>query len=379
MKRVLTIFGTRPEAIKLAPVILELKKQSTVESRVCVTAQHREMLDQVLRLFNITPDLDLDLMQPDQDLPSLTARVLMETTRVLARERPDMVLIQGDTTTVMAAAMAAFYLRIPVGHVEAGLRSGNPCSPFPEEMNRRVTTTVSTLHFAPTERARQALLQEGVSDNHVFVTGNPVIDALQMIANQATPLKAKDLLARAGANGSSADPRLILVTAHRRENFGEGLEQIFRGLSKFVERNKDIVVIYPVHLNPNVQEPANRILGGSERILLTEPEEYNVLIHLMKASHIILTDSGGIQEEAPSLGKPVLVMRTETERPEGIQAGTAKLIGPYADSIVTETELLLRDKDAYQNMAKAVNPYGDGQAAKRIIEIIRSHLKITTG
>lgn len=374
MNKVLTIFGTRPEAIKLAPVILELKRCSTIELRVCVTAQHREMLDQVLNLFNLEPDLDLDLMRHDQDLPSLTARVLMATTRVLTRERPDIVLIQGDTTTVMATAMAAFYLSIPVGHVEAGLRSGNQCSPFPEEMNRRVTTAVSSLHFAPTKTAQQALLQEGIPDHHIFVTGNPVIDALQMIATRPVSLKVKDLLARAGVNGSSADPKLILVTAHRRENFGEGLQQIFHGLRGLIKRNHDIALIYPVHRNPNVREPAYRILGGVERILLTEPLEYDVLAQLMKLSHIILTDSGGIQEEAPSLGKPVLVMRTETERPEGIQAGTAKLIGPHAESIVKETELLLQNRGAYQNMARAVNPYGDGQAAKRIVEIVRSHL-----
>jgi len=373
MKTVLTIFGTRPEAIKLAPVIRELTKHQTIKSRICVTAQHREMLDQVLRLFHITPDFDLDLMRPDQDLPSLTAHVITETARVLARERPDIVLVQGDTTTVMAAAMASFYLDIPVGHVEAGLRSGNPRSPFPEEMNRRATTAVSTLHFAPTETARNSLLREGVQDNHIFVTGNPVIDALQFIADQPTPLKAKHLLARGGLNGSGDDPKLILVTAHRRENFGEGLEQIFHGLRNLIERNKDIRIIYPVHLNPNVQDLAYRILGETERIFLTEPLEYGVLGHLMKASYIILTDSGGIQEEAPSLGKPVLVMRTETERPEGIQAGTAKLIGPEAGSIIRETELLLQDKNAYQNMARAVNPYGDGHAAERIVKILLSY------
>ena len=371
MKKVLTIFGTRPEAIKLAPVILELKRDPSIKSRVCVTGQHRKMLDQVLDIFNIEPDFDLDLMRPNQDLAGMTARILTETSRVIAQEHPDIILIQGDTTTVMATAMAAFYLNIPVGHVEAGLRSGNPRSPFPEEMNRRVTTTVSTLHFAPTETARQALLREEVPDRQVFMTGNTVIDALHIVANQPVPHKAMELLSRAGVNGPNGDPKMLLVTAHRRENFGEGLEEICHGLKMLVERNEDLVLIYPVHLNPNVQEPVYRILQGRERILLTSPLEYDVLVHLMKESYIILTDSGGIQEEAPSLGKPVLVMRTETERPEGIRAGTAKLIGPFKEEIVTETEMLLHNTALYEQMAKAVNPYGDGHAAKRIVDIIR--------
>ena len=371
MKKVLTIFGTRPEAIKLAPVILELKRDPSIKSRVCVTGQHRKMLDQVLDIFNIEPDFDLDLMRPNQDLAGMTARILTETSRVIAQEHPDIILIQGDTTTVMATAMAAFYLNIPVGHVEAGLRSGNPRSPFPEEMNRRVTTTVSTLHFAPTETARQALLREEVPDRQVFMTGNTVIDALHIVANQPVPHKAMELLSRAGVNGPNGDPKMLLVTAHRRENFGEGLEEICHGLKMLVERNEDLVLIYPVHLNPNVQEPVYRILQGRERILLTSPLEYDVLVHLMKESYIILTDSGGIQEEAPSLGKPVLVMRTETERPEGIRAGTAKLIGPFKEKIVTETEMLLHNTALYEQMAKAVNPYGDGHAAKRIVDIIR--------
>lgn len=375
MKKVMVIFGTRPEAIKLAPVIGEMKKHPDLCSRVCVTAQHRQMLDHVLKLFNIEPDIDLDLMQPDQTLAQLTARVVLRVDEVLQRENPDLVLVQGDTTTVMAAAMAAFYRRISVGHVEAGLRSGNLYSPFPEEMNRRVAGIIGNLHFAPTKTAEKVLLGEGIPRESVFLTGNPVIDALNMVVGGSPPEAARDLLLRAGVNGRSGDPKLILVTAHRRENFGEPFESVCRGLKALVERNKDLVVIYPVHLNPNVQEPVYRILGDSERIVLTDPVEYDVLAHLMKASYLVLTDSGGIQEEAPALGKPVLVMRTETERPEGVEAGTAKLVGPVAEKIVAEAETLLRNEAAYRQMARAVNPYGDGHAAERIVEVLVSGRK----
>ncbi len=370
-KRILTICGTRPEAIKLAPILIELKKYSDVQSRSCVTAQHRQMLDQALRLFDITPDIDLDIMTPGQSLVETTSRVLKGIEKVLIQEKPDVVLVQGDTTTVMAAALAAFYLNIPIGHVEAGLRSGSITSPFPEEMNRRIAGIVSSFHFAPTNTAAQALRREGISSDKIFLTGNTVIDALQMIAARPIPAVARQHLAQSGIYGKESDPKLILVTAHRRENFGERLESICRGLKSIVQRNSNVVIIYPVHLNPNVQESVYRILGGRERIILTKPVEYDVLVHLMKAAWIVLTDSGGIQEEAPSLGKPVLVMRTETERPEGIQAGTAKLVGPFEDRIIEETETLLRDKEAYDKMAKAVNPYGDGHAAERIVDIIR--------
>ncbi|MCL5422234.1 MAG: UDP-N-acetylglucosamine 2-epimerase (non-hydrolyzing) [Nitrospirae bacterium] len=372
MMKILTIFGTRPEAIKLAPVILELKRYSEIQSRVCVTAQHRHMLDQVLDLFDIVPDIDLDLMQEGQTLADITSRVVSHLDKVLGDEKPDVVLIQGDTTTVMAAAMAAFYRKISIGHVEAGLRSGNLFSPFPEEMNRRVATLLASLHFAPTQAAVDALEREGVPGTKIFLTGNPVIDALKMIISRPIPRAAAGLLASAGLDGCNSSHKLILITAHRRENFGNRFENICEGIKSLVERNEDIVIIYPVHLNPNVQEPVYRILGNKERIILTEPVEYDVLAHLMKASYLILTDSGGIQEEAPSLGKPVLVMRTETERPEGIEAGTAKLVGPSADKIVSETEMLLRDRTTYESMAHAATPYGDGKAAERIVNALLS-------
>ena len=272
---------------------------------------------------------------------------------------------------MMAAALAAFYRGVKVGHVEAGLRSGNLLSPFPEEMNRRVATVVSSLHFAPTDAAVRSLLHEGIPKENVFLTGNPVIDALQMVLSSRLPEEARTLLARAGIGGNNGDPKLILVTAHRRENFGERFESLCRGLKAVVQRNEDVALIYPVHLNPNVQTPVFRILEGQDRVLLTNPVEYDVLAHLMKASYVILTDSGGIQEKAPALGKPVLVMRSETERPEGVEAGTARRVGPFEDRIVEETERLLRDKAAYERMARAVNPYGDGHAAGRIVDAIR--------
>ena len=369
-KKVLTIFGTRPEAIKLAPIIHELGRHPELQSRICVTAQHREMLDQALNLFGIVPDIDLNLMHPGQTLPELTARILLAIDNILQQEAPDIVLVQGDTTTAMAAAMAAFYRQVPVGHVEAGLRSGHQFSPFPEEMNRRVATITSAIHFAPTEIARDALIKEGIPESRIFVTGNPVIGALQFILQKPIPLVADALLKRAKVNGKASDRKLILVTAHRRENFGENLENIYMGLKFLSERNRDVVFIYPVHLNPNVHELAYKLLENQERIILVDPVEYDVLAHLMRASYLILTDSGGIQEEGPSLGKPVLVMRTETERPEGIAAGTAKLVGTSADRIVAETETLLRDNSVYQHMAKAINPYGDGQAAMRIVNVL---------
>ena len=369
-KKILTILGTRPEAIKLAPIIVELKKHSRIETKVCVTAQHRHMLDQVLCLFGIVPDIDLDLMRPEQSLADLTARVFSHMDRVLMDENPDMVLVQGDTTTVMAAAVASFYRQITVGHVEAGLRSGNMQSPFPEEMNRRIAGLVSGLHFAPTEKAVKVLRREGVPDNRIFLTGNPVIDALQMIVSRPTPEKAKNILKKAGVKGDGDDPKLILVTAHRRENFGELFEGLCRGLKTLAERNSDIVIIYPVHLNPNVQGPVYRILGTTERVILTDPVEYDILAHFMKTAYLVLTDSGGIQEEAPSLGKPVLVMRSETERPEGIEAGVARLVGTQRERIVAETARLLRDPVARAAMVTQVNPYGDGKAASRIVSIL---------
>lgn len=370
--KILTVFGTRPEAIKLAPVILELKKYPEILTTVCATAQHRQMLDQVLGLFDITPDIDLNLMMPNQTLSELTARVVDRIDKVFRAEQPDVVLVQGDTTTVMAAALAAFYNKIPVGHVEAGLRSDDLYSPFPEEMNRRVTSILSHYHFAPTENAKSALLKESIPAERIFVTGNTVIDALYMTLRKPIPQAARDILSRAGIHGN--ERKMILVTAHRRENFGERFESICQGIKQLIERNHDVVIVYPAHLNPNVQEPVARILKGLDRVLLIEPVEYDVMAHLMNAATIVLTDSGGIQEEAPSLGKPVLVMRVETERPEGVEAGTARLVGPYTDRIIAETERLLKDKAAYNEMAVAVNPYGDGKAAKRIVEILLSNI-----
>jgi len=365
MIRILSVFGTRPEAIKMAPVVRELEENpDRIESRVCVTAQHREMLDQVLDIFGIKPDIDLDLMQTGQTLPELTSRVILGITRVLEQEQPDCVLIQGDTTTVMATALAAFYQRIPVGHVEAGLRTRNRYSPFPEEINRRVADVLTTFYFAPTQTAADALRCEGVSDDDIYVTGNTVIDALLWIVRQPEPPEVASVIARIEGR------KLILVTAHRRENFGVPFEQICLGLRELARRNPDVAIVYPVHLNPNVQDPVHRILDGEQRVHLIKPLSYLPFVHLMNRAEIVLTDSGGIQEEAPALGKPVLVMRRETERPEAIEAGTAKLIGPDAGAIVRETERLLHDKDAYREMANAVSPYGDGHAAERIVRVL---------
>lgn len=378
IKKVMVVFGTRPEAIKLAPIILELRKHPEAETVICVTAQHRKMLDQVLGLFDLKPDIDLDLMRPDQTLPELTSRVLSGMDKIFAEHKPDIVVIQGDTTTVMATALSAFYRQVRVGHVEAGLRSGNLNSPFPEEMNRRVATILTSLHFAPTATAKNALINEGVQPESVFLTGNPVIDALRLTIEKPVPAKAKRLLEKAGLVEGRSERKLILVTAHRRENFGPRIESICEGLKTIVQRNSDVVIVYPVHLNPNVQKPVYDILGNFDRVILSGPVTYDVMAHLMKASYMVLTDSGGIQEEAPYLGKPVLVMRNETERPEGVKAGTAKLVGPYAEIIVRETEALLYDHIHYLKMSRAINPYGDGKAASRIAEAVISG-KISDG
>jgi len=367
--RVLSIFGTRPEAIKMAPVVRVLSDEPAIESMVCVTAQHREMLDQVLEIFDIEPDVDLDLMRPGQTLPELTARVLTHVDRTLDRLKPDLVLVQGDTTTVMAAALAAFYRQIPVGHVEAGLRTHDRYNPFPEEINRRIAGQLASLHFAPTQRAADALLAEGTPAAAVHVTGNTVIDALDWVVNQPRPPKVGELLEEIGC-GSGGQHRLVLVTAHRRESFGAPFEQICLGLRRLAERNPDVALVYPVHLNPNVQKPVHRLLDGRDRIHLVEPLPYLPFAHLMNAAYLVLTDSGGIQEEAPSLGKPILVLRNETERQEAIDAGTAKLVGPDAEAIVREAERLLHNERAYAEMANAVNPYGDGHAAGRILKAV---------
>jgi UDP-N-acetylglucosamine 2-epimerase (non-hydrolysing) len=367
--RVLSIFGTRPEAIKMAPVVRALQAHpDTFESLVCVTAQHREMLDQVLELFQIRPDVDLNLMRPGQSLSELTARVVNGVDDVLSRLQPDIVLVQGDTTTVMAAALAAFYRHVPVGHVEAGLRTHDRYNPFPEEINRRIAGQLSSLHFAPTQRAADALRAEGIAPETIHVTGNTVIDALQWVVQQSPPAEVKGLLTRLDCNNHGSHRKLVMVTAHRRESFGAPMEQICLGLRDLVRRNPDVVVVYPVHLNPNVCEPVWRLLGDEERIVLLDPLPYRPFSHLMKASYLVLTDSGGVQEEAPSLGVPVLVLRRETERQEAVDAGTVKLVGPDAQAIVSETERLLHDHSAYSAMANAVSPYGDGHAAQRIVE-----------
>jgi len=372
MKKVLIVFGTRPEAIKMAPIILELKKCNDFKTIVCITAQHRRMLDQVLHLFDIRPDLDLDLMTNNQTLAQITSRVVLGLDEVIKKEKPDLILVQGDTTTVMGTALSAFYNGILIGHVEAGLRSGNIFSPFPEELNRRIATLTGNFHFAPTETAVKALTLEGIPKNNIFLTGNTVIDALLIILNRPVPLEAKKILKSTKIN--MADVKILLVTAHRRENFGIKMTHICKSLLTLVERNADIVVVFPVHPNPNVKEPVIKILGNQPQIILTQPLEYDVLAHIMKKSYLVLTDSGGIQEEAPSLGKPVLVMRSETERPEGILAGTAKLVGVNEEKIIFEVEKLLNDQAEYQKMSHAINPYGEGQAARRILNIIKEKI-----
>jgi UDP-N-acetylglucosamine 2-epimerase (non-hydrolysing) len=374
MLKILTVFGTRPEAIKMAPVIKALEKQpDRFESLVCVTAQHRQMLDQVLELFAIRPAYDLNIMKPGQDLFDITCNVLQGLKPVLEKERPDIVLVHGDTTTTMAASIASFYCRTRVGHVEAGLRTHDKFAPFPEEINRRVTGAVADLHFAPTDASRQNLLREGVAAGAIFVTGNTVVDALLAVSER---IKSDPAVAgRFGREFSFLDPakRLILVTGHRRENFGTGFEQICHALADIALAYPDVEVLYPVHLNPNVQEPVRRILGrvGLDNVHLIEPVDYLPFVYLMNRSYLIITDSGGVQEEAPSLGKPVLVMRETTERPEAVVAGTVKLVGTNQERIVAEAALLLNDGDAYRAMSLAHNPYGDGQAAGRIIEVLQ--------
>lgn len=370
--KVLTIFGTRPEAIKLAPVIKRLddeQRSGRIESRICVTGQHREMLDQVIRRFQIRPDYDLNLMQPNQSPIQVAAETLTHLDQVLKHERPDWVLVQGDTTTVMAAAITTFYNKIKLGHVEAGLRSRDKWQPFPEEINRQVASVIADLHFAPTELARQNLLKEGISDTRILVTGNTVIDALQMIIAMAPSEAERGALAALNLDQFlQTDQKIILVTAHRRENFGAPLTQICLALKEIAERyDGSLKIIYPVHLNPNVWGPVHEILGKTANILLTPPIDYFPLVQIMKASYLIITDSGGIQEEAPGLGKPVLVLRQVTERPEGVLTGVVKLVGADRATIVRESINLLENPEEYLKMSRAVNPYGDGMASMRIV------------
>lgn len=363
--RVLTIFGTRPEAVKLAPVVRRLQETEGLDSIVCVTAQHREMLDQVVELFDLEKDYDLDLMRADQSLSELTAAVFQGLEPVLAEVQPDWVLVQGDTTTVMAAALLAYYHRVRIGHVEAGLRTGDKWQPYPEEVNRRVAGVVADLHFAPTEWARENLLREGVPEELVHVTGNPVIDALRAIADK--PFSFDEW----GLTEPAPDKDLVLVTAHRRESFGQPLESVFRALRELAEMFEErAVIMYPVHLNPNVQEPARRMLGDVENVQLLAPLPYLPFLQLMRRARLILTDSGGIQEEAPAFGVPVLVLRDKTERPEALEAGTARLVGTDPRRIVFEAERLLEDDEAHRAMAAADNPFGDGRAAERIVDLL---------
>lgn len=384
--RISVIFGTRPEAIKLAPVMLALKADRRFTCRVCVTGQHRQMLDQVLDVFGIKPDADLQIMQPDQTLAKLTSCAIVAVDRYLTEEKPGLVLVQGDTTTVFCATLAAFYRRIPVGHVEAGLRTWNLQAPWPEEANRVLTSRLAGLHFAPTESARQNLLREEVPDESITVTGNTVIDALFMVRNKleadvelgksvraSLPLPAEFVeqfipLAPAGTTGNEPSAKLVLVTGHRRESFGGGFERICGAIRQLVELHPELGIIYPVHLNPHVQEPVRRMLGHHPRIRLIPPLSYEAFVWLMSRAYFILSDSGGVQEEAPSLGKPVLVMRETTERPEGVAAGTCRLVGTDPERILVEARRLLQDRQEYTRRSHLKNPYGDGHAAQRIVE-----------
>ena len=382
MKKIMLVFGTRPEAIKMAPLVKEFQKRpNEFQTIVCVTGQHREMLDQVLHIFEITPDYDLNIMKQGQDLYDVTARVLLGMRDVLKEARPDVVLVHGDTTTSTAAALAAFYQQIPVGHVEAGLRTHNIYSPWPEEMNRQLTGRLATYHFAPTPLSRQNLLSEGVQESHITVTGNTVIDALYMVVDKIKRDKALDaelekLLKQSGydVNRLNDGKKLVLITGHRRENFGDGFISMCRAIKTLTEKYPEVDFIYPMHLNPNVRKPIHEVFGedlsGLGNMFFIEPLEYLSFVYLMEKSTIVLTDSGGIQEEAPGLGKPVLVMRDTTERPEALEAGTVKLVGTNYDKIITEVSALIEDREYYDKMSKAVNPYGDGLSSNRIVKYL---------
>lgn len=375
MKKILLVFGTRPEAIKMAPLVKALQKDTEhFETRVCVTAQHRQMLDQVLEVFGITPEYDLNIMAPNQDLYDITAKVLLGLREVLKDFRPDTVLVHGDTTTSMAASLAAFYMQIPVGHVEAGLRTYNMLSPWPEEMNRQVTDRICTYYFAPTEQSRANLLQENIDTKKIFITGNTVIDALLMavdIISTAAGVKEKMAKELQEKGYTVGDREYILVTGHRRENFGDGFLHICKAIKELAALHPEMDIVYPVHLNPNVQKPVYELLSGLSNVYLISPLDYLPFIYAMQHSTLLLTDSGGVQEEAPSLGKPVLVMRDTTERPEAVEAGTVKLVGTNAEAIVSNVTALLLDKEMYKRMSETHNPYGDGQACERIIAALR--------
>ena len=382
-KKVLAVFGTRPEAIKMIPLVIELNKSDEFQLVICVTGQHREMLDQVLKVFHITPDYDLNIMKQGQDLYDVTARVLMGMRDILKKELPDVVLVHGDTTTSVAAALAAFYQQIPVGHVEAGLRTYNVYSPWPEEMNRLITGRIATYHFAPTVLSRYNLLKEGVDDEMIIVTGNTVIDALQMVVDKIKTDKKLDnelsrslLLSGYDVTRLNKKKRLVLITGHRRENFGDGFISVCKSIKTLAQVYPDVDFVYPMHLNPNVRNPIHDVFGGEQldNLFLIEPLEYFPFIYLMEKSTIVVTDSGGIQEEAPSLGKPVLVMRDTTERPEALESGTVKLVGTNYDKIVKGVSILLDDPSEYAQMSNAINPYGDGKACSRILDFLLKNI-----
>ena len=381
MKKILLVFGTRPEAIKMAPLVKKLQEMpEEFQTVVCVTGQHREMLDQVLRLFDITPEYDLNIMKPNQDLYDITSRILLGMRDVLREVQPNIVLVHGDTTTSMAAALAAFYQQIPVGHVEAGLRTGNIYSPWPEEMNRLITGRITTHHFSPTPLAKENLLREHVDEKQIIVTGNTVIDALQMVVKRLDEDKAlaNEVAAKINQMGYDVQRldskrRMVLITGHRRENFGDGFLNICHAIKHLAEQYKDVDFVYPMHLNPNVRKPVLEILGEkAENVFLIEPLDYLPFVYMMQHSTLILTDSGGVQEEAPGLGKPVLVMRDTTERPEAVEAGTVLLVGTNREKIEQGVSMLLDDADTYRRMSEAVNPYGDGLACERIIEYLKN-------
>lgn len=371
-KKIITIFGTRPEAIKMAPLVKELEKREQIESKVCVTAQHREMLDQVLELFNIKPDFDLNIMKTKQTLTGITSRVLEGLEEVFKEEKPDMILVHGDTTTTFAGGLAAFYQQIKVGHVEAGLRTFNKYFPFPEEMNRKLTGSLSDLHFAPTKGSKENLLREGINESDIYITGNTVIDAMKHTVEEGYTFENEEL------NSIDFSKKVIMITAHRRENWGEGIENICIALNKIVEQNEDVELVYLVHLNPVVKDVVFERLGGKDRVHLLPPLDTKETHNLMNKSFMVMTDSGGLQEEAPHLGKPVLVLRDVTERPEAVEAGTVKLVGTNVDEIVNQANKLLRNPEAYLRMSKSINPYGDGIASKRIADAILNYFQLSS-
>lgn len=369
--KIVTIFGTRPEAIKMAPLIKEFEKRHDIENKVCVTAQHREMLDQVLKLFNITPDCDLNVMKSNQTLTGITSRVLQGLEEVFDRENPDLVLVHGDTTTTFAGALAAFYKKIRVGHVEAGLRTYDKYFPFPEEMNRKLTGAIADLHFAPTSGSRENLLREGIAGEKIFITGNTVIDSMKFTVDKDYVFNTDEL-----NNIDYNKSKVIMVTAHRRENWGEGIKNICNSLKKIAEENKEVEIIYLVHLNPKVRDVVYKILGGVDRVHLLDPLDTKETHNLMDRCYMVMTDSGGLQEEAPHLGKPVLVLRNVTERPEAVKAGTVKLVGTKKENVIKAASELISDSNKYDVMSRAINPYGDGKASARIVSAILQYFNI---